>query len=171
MKLKFPICDGRNEYLLQIESFNEATLREVGITSPVMLYDIVLERVSGKEISSFGTLSTISNILRVFINDNPTAVLYFYCDDMHDIRRGKSHQAMSPQAYRSKLFSTLFDNEKQRAGHDFPYTNNCITISTSEGVAYIHLIAHQSNAQVVDIIRREIQAQGKDGTEVTVLGL
>lgn len=168
MKIKYPIVDGVNEYLLLIDSFDSKMLREVGIEDPIELYDVVLERVSGNDTSSARVLSTISSCLKVFLMDNPNAILYFYCDDMHDIARGENHQCYSPQEYRSRLFSTMFDAEKERHDGALPFVNNKIVINTSEGRAFIHLITHECNKYAAEIVSREIKSQGKDETTVTL---
>lgn len=41
------------------------------------------------------------------MNDNDTAILCFYCDDLTDVPR--RHMELTPQEYRSRLFSRMFD--------------------------------------------------------------
>jgi len=41
------------------------------------------------------------------MNDNEAAVLCFYCDDLTDVPR--RHSDITPQEYRSLLFSKMFD--------------------------------------------------------------
>ncbi len=167
MKVKYPIADGKNEYLLSVDSFGTQYLSDVGIVAPTELCEVVLERVAGADISSARVLSIVATYLKVYLSDNPNAILYFYCDDMHDICRRKEHQKYSPQEYRSLLFSKMFANEKTRAGANFPYLNNQIIIKTMNGTAYVHLINHEHNQGASNIICDQIKAQGKDDTSVT----
>ena len=52
-------------------------------------------------------LKAISNVLFKFMKENYNAVLCFYCDDLTDVAR--HHNELTPQEYRSRLFSRMFD--------------------------------------------------------------
>lgn len=144
----FQIEESNNRYLLKLTSFTEQELVSWNLDASVEIYDVVLLRVSGDETTSFKSLAQISTFIQGFMHNHPAAILYFYCDDMHEIRRAHKHANYSPQQFRSQLFSLLFDREMQR----YPETkliNNVQTITTDQGTAYIHLISCAANQHVV----------------------
>ena len=77
------------------------------LTLTLVFYDITLIRVSGEGSIGLKTLNAISEVLYRFMNDNDTAVLCFYCDDLTDVAR--NHTELTPQEYRSRLFSRMFN--------------------------------------------------------------
>ena len=74
----------------------------------IEIVDVTLERVKGINPTDIGILLKISNIIGEILNDNGNLILYFYCDDMHNISR-RENRGVSPQKFRSDLFSRMFD--------------------------------------------------------------
>ena len=56
----------------------------------IEIVDVTLERVKGINPTDIGILLKISNIIGEILNDNGNLILYFYCDDMHNISRGRT---------------------------------------------------------------------------------
>lgn len=77
------------------------------LTLTLVFYDVTLVRISGEDAVGVKTLKAICDVLFRFLNDNDTAVLCFYCDDLTDVAR--HHTELTPQEYRSRLFSRMFD--------------------------------------------------------------
>lgn len=77
------------------------------LTLTLVFYDVTLVRVSGEDTVGIKILKTICDVLYRFMNDNDTAVLCFYCDDLTEVSR--HHTELTPQEYRSRLFSRMFD--------------------------------------------------------------
>lgn len=152
----FQIDEGDNRYLLKVSSFTEQELANWGLDASLEMYEVVLLRVSGDVVSSFKSLAMIAGFLRNFMAEHPDAILYFYCDDMHEINKTNKHIDASPQLYRSKLFSTLFDRESQKQ-HNSTLRNNVQAITTTEGTAYIHLVTSEKNLHVVEHIHEQLE--------------
>ncbi|WP_251619864.1 hypothetical protein [Odoribacter lunatus] len=107
MKITYPISDNLgNDYLVRIEDFQnlpDDIIRELG---NIKILDITLERVSGEGHTDLNVLSKISIFIAGVLLDNENAILYFYCDDVHEIKR--RNMDISPQKYRNDLFSAMF---------------------------------------------------------------
>lgn len=73
----------------------------------LVFYDVTLIRESGEGYVGYKMLSAVSDTLAKFMEDNDDAVLCFYCDAATNVKR--SHWKVSPQEYRSLLFSRMFD--------------------------------------------------------------
>ncbi len=165
MKVSYPLIDNGNEYLLEVDAFDKGLLAEAGIDPSYEIYDVVLKRLSGQQMSTLGTLSKLSSFLYGLLVDNPNAILYFFCD-VRDVDRSAIHMKYSPQEYRSRLFSAMFEYER-RLHPNIDWINNKIVISTTEGSAYIHLITLQQNQDIVNLIKQVIIQQSKD--DITVI--
>ena len=91
MKVTHPIKTSEgDEYLVLIESMAMDTLfdeEDIAFLNGVNLVEITLERVSGNHKTTAKVLTEISQFIAGVINDNSNSILYFYCDDMHDIPR------------------------------------------------------------------------------------
>ena len=77
------------------------------LTLTLVFYDVTLVRESGDGYGGYPILSVISDTLAKFLRDNEDAVLCFYCDTQSEVKR--SHLNISPQEYRSRLFSIMYD--------------------------------------------------------------
>ena len=103
----------------------------------IEIVDVTLERVKGINPTDIGILLKISNIIGEILNDNGNLILYFYCDDMHNISR-RENREVSPQKFRSDLFSRMFDKYILSNGIT-NMINTPIEIKADRHI-YIHLI-------------------------------
>ncbi|MFN2261573.1 MAG: hypothetical protein ABR595_05870, partial [Psychroflexus sp.] len=76
--------------------------------------------------NSIKTLLQFSNIISEYLNSNHV-ILYYYCDTSPINMRGNRKKEISPQHYRSKLFSKIF----QKGNFD-AYIEKSIRISDPE---------------------------------------
>ncbi len=86
--------------------------------------------------------------------ENENLILYFYCDDIHDIKR--RNLSLSPQEYRSRLFSKMIDRYLI-SNNITDIINTPIKIESGDGI-FIHLISCASHSKYVELIRSEILA-------------
>lgn len=151
-KVTYPIrAVNGDEYLVQIESFNTSMLPDhlKETLGSIKISDISLNRVSGYNPTNPSVLFDISNFIAGFLNDNPGTILYFYCDDIHDVdRRDKS---ITPQKYRSQLFSRMFDHYTKSHNVD-NLINTPLEIKAGKDV-YIHFISKREHLAYVDAIK------------------
>jgi len=144
------------EYLLEFSSFNNIyTPKNVDIE----IVDITLKLVKGNyQVNNAGTLSLISFIVSDFMESNDV-ILYFYCD-VKDIKR--RNNAISPQKYRSLLFSKIFEKELNHNKNADSYVNKIIILKdTHDDEHYIHLISKSKNEAQINTIILELNKLNK----------
>lgn len=112
----------------------------------LMFYDVTLVRKAGNGYVGYKTLFTVSDILAKFLADNDNAVLCFYCDSTHPIKR--SHKQLLPQEYRSKLFTKMFDIY-MRSGKIKGFINHCVKIADPENPQFAHFICREEHKDSV----------------------
>lgn len=155
MKVTYPIStDDGDEYLVLIESFEKSILPDdiIEMLNNIEIVDITLERVSGVHATKPDILFEISNFVAGFLLDNENTILYFYCDDMHDIVR--RNQSLTPQKFRSDLFSKMF--ERYSSSHEKVHFVDVSFEINSDRDIYIHLIARKSHLSYVSAIKTAI---------------
>lgn len=155
MKVTYPIStDEGDEYLLLIDPFEKSILpHDISeMINNIDIFDITLERVSGEHATKPDILFEISNFIAGFLIDNENTILYFYCDDMHDVMR--RNQSMTPQKFRSNLFSKMFDRYVSSHAMD-EFVDVTIEIKSDRDI-YIHLIARKSDLSYVNVIKTAI---------------
>lgn len=161
MKITHPIQTSEGDkYLVLIESMAMDTLfyeEDVAFLNNIELVEITLERVFGNHKTTAKVLTEISQFIAGVINDNLNAVLYFYCDDMNDIQR--RNKSISPQKFRSNLFSKMFDRYTT-SNNISDYVNTSIEIKADRHI-YIHLISRSANQIYVDYIKNRICSLSK----------
>lgn len=113
----------------------------------IEIADITLERTKGENKTKLDVLLKISAIIAGILEENQNLILYFYCDDRNDIPRRNSHE--SPQRFRSRLFSTMFDKYVQ-THHEINFINTPINIRSNENDIYIHLISRKSQVAHIE---------------------
>lgn len=87
------------------------------------------------------------------MNDNDTAVLCFYCDDVNDV--ACHHTELTPQEYRSRLFSRMFDmyvKSNDTAG----IVNYCIKMEAEGTPRFAHFIAQEKYLSAVKLLGNNI---------------
>lgn len=118
-------------------------------TLSLVFYDVTLLRLSGEENVGMKTLNAMCDVLYRFMNENEDAVLCFYCDDMTDVKR--SHTNISPQEYRSRLFSRMFDKFVQ-ANHITSLINYIIKIEDDKNPRFAHFITQEKYLSSVKLL-------------------
>lgn len=113
----------------------------------VVVYNVTLLNISGinKDFVDIGSFKSICVELIRFLKNNPNSILYYYCDDMHNVPRNRTGK--TPQEFRSKLFKAFF---KRYVGYDENLICLDITGETFEDdethkkEVFIHLILPSS---------------------------
>lgn len=122
--------------------------------------EIIICRNKGNKCTGSKVLHKIANELANLFAENQNLILYYFCDDINPIPNRNSkgqNKNLSPQEYRSKLFSELFDryiNSHQVTG----ITDHIIIL---DGVGYkefVHLIARSSHEEIVSALYNDIYA-------------
>ena len=110
MDISFDIKNTEGDQVLVALSYYDTELLSVVTSDPDVLnlvfFDVTLVRKSGREYVGGKMLFAISKVLADFMDENPDAVLCYYCSDI-DVRR--NHNSLAPQEYRSRLFAKMFD--------------------------------------------------------------
>lgn len=147
--------DLENEYRIILSPFEKSIIpdevREL-IGNGIEIADITLERVKGNSPTKTNILLKISSIIAEIFEDNENLILYFYCDDMHDIAR--RNKEVSPQMFRSKLFSKMFD-KYIASNKTTNFINTPIEIIADRKI-YIHLISRDIHLPYVNAIKNVI---------------
>lgn len=118
----------------------------------IEIADVTLERVEGDNPTDIGMLLKISNVIGEVFNDNENLILYFYCDDIHDVLR--RNKGLTPQKFRSNLFSRMFDKYILSNGIT-NMINTPIEIKADRHI-YIHLISRSIHLEYVNAIKSAI---------------
>ena len=93
-----------SQFLINFKEFES----QEDFSIPVIDVSLILV-VDKEEAIGMKDLIAISRIVRDFLNDNKI-VLYYYCDhSSDDIFISERHETMSPQEFRSNLFSSIFN--------------------------------------------------------------
>lgn len=144
-----------DEYRIILSPFNlEIIPNEVRelLGDKIEIADVTLERAKGDNPTDIGILLKISNVIGEVFNDNENLILYFYCDDIHDILR--RDKGLTPQKFRSHLFSRMFD--KYISSNEITHiTNTPIEIKADRHI-YIHLISRSIHSEYVNAIKSAI---------------
>ena len=111
MDISFDIYNDKGDQVRVALSYYDTDIMQAFTLDPLTLtlefYDVTLVRMSGKNMIGIKILMAICDVLFKFLKENESAVLCFYCDDLTDVAR--HHNEISPQEYRSRLFSRMFD--------------------------------------------------------------
>lgn len=124
-------------------------------------YDVALIREIGSHYVGYDLLSTVSDTLANFLNENEDAILCIYCDAATEVRR--NNLKISPQEYRSRLFSRMFD--RYVAAHNINlYVNHCIKIEIDDNPfnsQFAHFICRKIHEETIKIIGAQLMASDK----------
>ena len=137
-------CPEGHQYLLKFTD-----CENLPIELDMKVVDISLSSDSEMAtINNIGTLNKITTIILNFLYENDV-VLYYYCSKDVIIQR-KNRGNLSPQQYRSKLFSALFDKiAKKHTGKKF-INKPVVLRDKSEGDHYLHFIAKSIYSDKMD---------------------
>ncbi len=118
-------------------------------TLTLIFYDVTLVRISGENTIGVKTLKTVCDVLYRFMNENESAILCFYCDDLTDVNR--HHKELTPQEYRSRLFSRMFDMYVQ-TNHITDMVNYGIKIEDGDNPRFAHFITPDKYLPAVKLL-------------------
>jgi hypothetical protein len=127
-----------------LQAFTDDTL-----TLTLVFYDVTLVRISGDDTVGLKMLKAICDVLYRFMNENDTAVLCFYCDDLTDVAR--RHTQFTPQEYRSRLFSRMFDVYVKTNGVT-GIVNYGIKIVDDDTPRFVHFITPEKYLSAVKLL-------------------
>lgn len=117
MDISFEIRNNEGDQLRVALSYYDSEVVRIFSSDPQTLtlyfYDVTLVREAGDGYVGYNVLSAVSDTLAKFMFENDDVILCFYCDADTEIKRNHS---VSPQEYRSNLFSRMF--EKYTKAHD-----------------------------------------------------
>ena len=143
-----------DNYLIRIGEFNKSMLPDflAEALQDVEILDVTLERIEGNNITSLSVLLNITKFIADILKDNENSILYFYCNDIHDIPRRQKH--IKPQHFRSILFSKMFERYVT-ANHIYNFVNTPIKIIADRDI-YIHFISRTQHLTLVDKMKEAI---------------
>lgn len=161
MDISFEIEDSKGDlvrvalsyYSSEVVEALTADLKALTLT----FYDVTLIREGGRSTVDYKLLQKVSHTLANFLDENEDAVLCFYCDDLTDVAR--HHLNITPQEYRSRLFSRMFDRYIQTTGID-NYTNHRIKTFIDKKPIFAHFICRKEYLSTIEPIG-EIIIQSK----------
>lgn len=143
---------------LDIESFSKELSDKLG---DVVIYNVTLLNSSGvtKDFVDIASFESISKELIKFIRNNPNSILYYYCDDMHEVPRNRT--CSTPQEFRSKLFKSFFKRYTKETD-DLKYIDIIGQSFEDDGInlkdVYMHLILpsplEQISKEFSEILRK-----------------
>ncbi len=156
MDLSFDIRNTEGDQIKVALSYYDSESIRVFSNDPqtltLLFYDVTLVRESGEGYVGYPILSAVSDTLAKFLRDNRDAVLCFYCDMQTDVKR--SHKDISPQEYRSKLFSRMYD--KYIKSHNLTeFINHRVRIDVDEDPMksqFAHFICRKEHESAVRAI-------------------
>ena len=160
MDISFDILNNKGDQIRVALSYYDIETLQAFTDDPLTLtlifYDVTLVRISGEGPVGIKTLQTICDVLYRFMNENESAVLCFYCDDMTEVPR--HHTEFSPQEYRSRLFSRMFDMYVQ-ANDIHGLMNYGIKIENNNRPQFAHFITAEKYLPAVRLLGNIIMAK------------
>lgn len=120
----------------------------------IEIVEVLLDRVKGIGKTSIAILSEMSEIIYRLFDANENIIVYFFCDDLNEIPNTKKQ--MSPQTYRSRLFSSMFERfvQKQKIND---IENVSISIEASGRTEYLHFIVRTHHLKYINYIQQNIE--------------
>ena len=102
-------------------------------------------------------LYPISAVMFDTLRKQPEDILYFYCDVKGDnLKVNARNKQITPQAYRSHLFSLLFDRETRRRG-ETAFVNEVLPVDCDGEVLYLHFIYDRRISERVDLLKNALE--------------
>lgn len=165
MDISFDIINTEGDQVKVALSYYDTTTIGSLSSSPDVLslvfYDVTLVREYGNDFVGYKMLSVVSDTLAHFLIDNDDAVLCFYCDAQSEIKR--SHASVSPQEYRSLLFSRMFD--RYTSGHCLKdFVNHRVRLEIDDNPdndQFAHFICRKRHEEAVADIERKLMELDK----------
>ncbi len=153
MNFTVPIeCSEGHQYLLKFKD-----CRNLPIELDIEVVDITLSLTSElSEINNPKTLNKITSVIFNFLEDNDV-ILYFYCSRDSIIQRQNRKELLSPQHYRSYLFSTMFEKATRNYENSSFVNKSVILKDELEGDHYLHLIAKNKYSHKIGTLSEQIE--------------
>jgi len=144
-------CSEGHQYLIKFTNCNN-----LPIVLDVEVVNIDLTLVSNNTpINNAGTLNKIALMVFNFLDENDV-ILYFYCSK-EDINRRNNKTSITPQEYRSLLFSTMFE-KITKTTKDKTFINKPIILKDQEwGDHYLHFIAESKYSEKMDSLKEQMR--------------
>ena len=140
------VSDSGDEYSLSLSSdglnFSEEIRRDFGLE----LISIELMRIKGSGVTSTITLKTIEEQIAGTFEEFPESILFYYCDFLNPVPTNR--QGLSPQEYRSRLFSLMFQRYITH-NNILNVSDVLVTIEGEDDQYFIHMIARQQHLFIV----------------------
>ncbi len=153
MDISFDIYSDKGDQIRVALSYYDAESLHAFTNDPLTLtlifYDVTLVRISGEGVVGADTLTSVCDVLYRFMEDNETAVLCFYCDDLNDIDR--RHSELTPQEFRSRLFSSMFDRYV-RSNNVRDILNYGLKIEDQGNPRFVHFITPKKYLSAVKLL-------------------
>ncbi|MGN1156629.1 MAG: hypothetical protein ACI4TK_10660 [Agathobacter sp.] len=160
MKFTVSITSNDNTLRLGLETADTSFLGE-SISSEiesrcVEIVEVILDRELGKGLAGMALLDNISSVIANVFIENKNSILFFYCDDLNEIPRCRTRN-ISPQEYRSNLFSLMFERYVTKHGiqsvHDVTIRVNAI-----DHPLFFHFISRDEHMDIIDEIKDDFAA-------------
>ena len=144
-----------DKYILSVNDVDIAFLsddiQQMLSDNNLQIGEIIIERTAGKQYTCYKVLYQIATWLAGIFAQHQGLILYYLCDDSFSIpnrnTKGKNKD-LSPQEYRSRLCSKLFEEYKK--SHQVVGISDYPIIIEGEGYKrFIHLIARASHKKHV----------------------
>lgn len=136
-----------HEYKIGFSPFTTIALPE-SLTKTIV--DVVIAIDDNKGMNNASTLFEFSKIIKEYLSKNDV-ILYCYCDNK-EIERGKTHQHLTPQEYRSLLFEKMFDKASNK---DF-INKPILLIDGADNKHCIHFFSSSQNLDQIELLSEEI---------------
>ena len=156
MDLSFDIDNAKGDRILVALSSYDNSLISAITDDPealqLCIYDVSLVRKAGKDMVGYNVLMRVARILADFMRENDEAVLCFYCDGVTELER--HHKEISPQQYRSTLFSRLFEMYVHRFNVDDMVNYPVVIVDEDPWKSqFAHFICRKNHTDVITRIR------------------
>lgn len=156
MDLSFDIRNSEGDQVkVALSYYDSETIRVFSddpLTLTLVFYDVTLIRECGEGYVGYHILSIVSDILAKFLTENEDAVLCFYCDTQTYVKR--NHMDISPQEYRSMLFSRMYD-KYTKSHHLTEFVNHSVRMDVDGDPMksqFAHFICRKEHEEAVRAI-------------------
>ncbi|MBQ0073924.1 MAG: hypothetical protein KBT34_06995 [Prevotella sp.] len=113
------------------------------------IYQIVLDRLEGGNVTDMHIIQEISKfIANVFLTND--VIFYYVCDDLNEIPN--ANRSISPQEYRSRLFSRMFDRYINSHGVEGLVDTPIIIKDAVGNNQYVHIISRDIHIASVNYL-------------------
>lgn len=133
------------------------------VSKNIDVSELIIDRIKGESTTEQEVLHDITGWVADMFANNPNLIIYYSCDDILPIPSrniNSDNKALPVNEYRSKLFSHLF--KTYLSTHQvIGVTDSPIRLDNYESgygySIYLHLIARDRHADVVELIKSEIR--------------